>query len=112
MATIKETIDPAIDDPAIDPALAAAISVLGGAVVPLNVAIRRLGLTINRRAVHARRLAGTLPVEPTQYGRNWFVTAGAAAVLFRASGAELPPPGTPTHRGPGRPRGTTRRAGK
>ena len=109
MAISKVTIDPALD-----PALAAAISVLGGAVVPLNVAIQRLGLTINRRAVHARRLAGTLPVEPTQIGRNWFVTAGAAAVLFRASGAEpeLPPPATPTHRGPGRPRGTTRRAGK
>lgn len=101
-------------DPALDPALAAAISVLGGAVVPLNVAIRRLGLKINRRAVHARRLAGTLPVEPTQIGRNWFVTAGAAAVLFRAGNAApaMPPPAPSPRRGPGRPRGTTRRAAK
>lgn len=102
-------------EPALDPALAAAIAVLGGAVVPLNEGIRRLGLTINRRAIHARRQAGTLPVEPTQIGRNYFITAGAAAALFRAGSAvnAAPPPAPPPRRGPGRPRGTTTRgAGK
>lgn len=110
MATSKEH---QIEAP-LDPALAAAISVLGGAVVPLNVGMKRLGLTINRRAVHARRVAGTLPVEPTQIGRNWFITAGAAAALFRAGNAApvMSPPAPSPHRGPGRPRGTTRRAGK
>ena len=98
----------------VDPAVAAAIAVLGGALVPLNLGIKRLGLDINRRAIHARRLAGTLPVKPTQIGRNWFVTAGEAAVLFRTDSAPtaLPPPAPPLRRGPGRPRGVMGRVGK
>jgi len=111
MATHTHSVDPSID-----PAIAAAIAVLGGAIVPINQAIKRLGLHINRRAVHARRVAGTLPVEPTKIGEKWFITAGAAAVLFRTGTAlpvsVTPLPAPPPRRGPGRPRGTTRRASK
>jgi hypothetical protein len=98
----------------VDPALAAAFAVLRGAIVPMLLGFQRLGFDINRRAIHARLLAGTLPVQPVRMGRNWFITAGAAAALFRSGGvapaAALPPPSP--RRGPGRPRGTTRRASK
>lgn len=110
MATHENQIETGLD-----PALAAALLVLGGAVVPMGLGFRRLGFDINRRALHARLRAGTLPVKPTRMGRNWFVTAGEAAVLFRASGAAPAAPAAaapPPRRGPGRPRGSVRGAAK
>lgn len=108
-------IDTTTNTSPIDPALVAAIQLLRGAIVPLNVAMERLGWRGNRRAIHARLIAGTLPVRAEKHGRNWFVTAGAVADLLRsgvAPSAPPPPPADPPRRRPGRPRGTTRRASK
>jgi hypothetical protein len=101
-----------------DPYLIEAIRMLDGAIAPLNVAMAKIGWKTNRFAIHARLKAGTLPVRAEKLGRNWYVTAGAVADLLRSSTSPSLPPSQPQpptaspHRKPGRPRGTTRRAGK
>ena len=101
-----------------DPYLTAALQLLGGAaLVPLHDAMRAIGWRLPRSAVNARRVAGTLPLRCVQYGRVWFVTAGAVADLLRpgpadGSSAVPQPPPDPPRRRPGRPIGSTRRAGK
>lgn len=86
-------------------ALAAAAAAIGGACAPLNRALRGLGWPyLSRSAVHARRVAGTLPVVTRQLGGRWVVYASDAARLFEAADAIEKAPATPAHRGPGRPR--------
>jgi len=87
-------------------AVAAAHAALGGAVVPLATALVAIGWPyLSRSAIHARRVAGTLPVMPRRLGGRWVVYAVDAAPLFAR---EEPKTATlfaaPAHRGPGRPR--------
>lgn len=87
-------------------AVAAATEAIGGACVPLTKALTRLGWPfLSRSAIHARRVAGTLPVMPRRLGARWVVYAVDAAPLFAR---EDPKTATlfavPAHRGPGRPR--------
>lgn len=86
-------------------AIAAATAALGGSVVPLNRALRDLGWPyLSRASIHARRLAGTLPVTPRRLGSRWVVFARDAATLFEPElvmfDERVPPP----RRRPGRPR--------
>lgn len=88
-----------------DPALAAAIALLGGALAPLAVALQKIGWPgRNRSGIHRHRRDGTLPVRAEKIGGRLYVTAGAVADLLR--GASLPPvdPQPTRRRGPGRPR--------
>ena len=92
-------------------AVAAATEAIVGACVPLTQALTRLGWPfLFRSAIHARRVAGTLPVMPRRLGGRWVVCAVDAVPLFAR---EEPKTGTlfslPTHRGPGRPRKPARR---
>jgi hypothetical protein len=98
-------------------AIAAAVEALGGSVVPLNSGLRRLGWPfLSRSAVHARRLAGTLPVAPKRLGCRWVIYARDAAPLFETGAAVAEEPVTasqpPLRRGPGRPRKLTAPAGE
>lgn len=87
--------------------LAAATAAIGGAVAPLPRALKGLGWPyLSRSAVHARRVAGTLPVTPRRLGGRWVVYARDAAQLFETGGPPVneSPPQTSPRRGPGRPR--------
>jgi hypothetical protein len=91
-------------------AVAAATETIGGACVPLTKALTRLGWPfLSRSSIHARRVAGTLPVMPRRLGGRWVVYAVDAAPLFAR---EQPKAGTliavPAHRGHGRPRKRSR----
>jgi len=93
-----------IFDKSFDPALAAAIELLGGAMAPLAVALNKIGWPgRNRAGIHRHLRAGTLPVATQKIGGRIYVTAGAVADLLR--GSTPPPPTTPrqARRGPGRP---------
>lgn len=95
-------------------ALTAATAAIGGACVPLAEALRKLGWPyLSRSAIHARRLAGTLPVAPRQLGSRWVVYACDAARLFErsAGAAEEPVVLASQRRGPGRPRKQTQAPG-
>jgi len=90
-------------------AIAAATEAIGGVVAPLNRALRGLGWPyMSRSAIHARRVAGTLPVAPRRLGRRWVVYARDAAPMFEGVAGDsdemcsLVP-----HRRPGRPRKRT-----
>ena len=87
-----------------DPALAAAIVLLGGAIAPLAVALKKIGWPgRNRAGIHRHLRDGTLPVATKKIGGRIYVTASAVADLLR--GSTLPPPTAPqpARRGPGRP---------
>lgn len=87
-----------------DPELNAAIELLGGALAPLGLALKKIGWPgRNRAGIHRHLRDGTLPVATQKIGGRIYVTAGAVADLLRGS---TPPPPTapqPAHRGPGRP---------
>lgn len=88
-------------------AIAAATAAIGGAVVPLPLALQGLGWPyLSRSAIHARRIAGTLPVMPKRLGGRWVIYARDAAELFEIREPQIdesPPPIQPRRR-PGRPR--------
>lgn len=87
-----------------DPALSAAILLLGGAIAPLAVALRKIGWPgRNRAGIHRHLRDGTLPVATQKIGGRIYVTAGAVADLLR--GSTPPPPAAPqsARRSPGRP---------
>jgi hypothetical protein len=106
---------PAIASSPTPSAVAAASAAIGGAVVPLGSALERLGWPyLSRSSIHARLLAGTLPVTPRRLGGRWVVYAMDAARLFEAgapTSGELPVP-APSRRGPGRPRKVAYDAGR
>lgn len=88
-------------------ALAAATAAIGGACAPLNLALRGLGWPyLSRSAIHARRVAGTLPVMPKRLGGRWVIYARDAAELFeiRTPPVDESSPVASPRRGPGRPR--------
>lgn len=86
-----------------DPALDAAINLLGGAVAPLAVALEKIGWPgRNRAGIHRHLKAGTLPVTPEKIGDRYYVTAASVAKLLRESTPRLTPP-PPVRRRPGRP---------
>lgn len=88
-------------------AITAAAKAIGGIVAPLNRALRGLGWPyMSRSAIHARRVAGTLPVVPRQLGRRWVVYAQDAAPMFErvTGGTDDEARSLAPHRGPGRPR--------
>jgi len=87
-------------------AVIAAHAALGGAVVPLAAALVALGWPyLSRSSIHARRLAGTLPVVPRRLGGRWVVYATDAAPLFeREEPVVGSSPAASSRRGPGRPR--------
>lgn len=86
-------------------ALAAATTAIGGACAPLNRALRGLGWPyLSRSSIHARRVAGTLPVVTRQLGGRWVVYASDAARLFETADAIDEAPAMAVRRGPGRPR--------
>lgn len=86
-------------------ALAAAAEAIGGVCAPLNRALRGLGWPyMSRSAIHARRVAGTLPVVTRQLGGRWVVYAKDAACLFETGEMVEDEPAAPVRRGPGRPR--------
>lgn len=88
-------------------AIAAATAAIGGAVVPLPLALQGLGWPyLSRSAIHARRIAGTLPVRPKRLGGRWVVYARDVARLFEVDPLQTDesPPAPPPRRGPGRPR--------
>jgi hypothetical protein len=95
-------------------AVTAAAEAIGGLVAPLNRALRGLGWPyLSRSAIHARRIAGTLPVVPQRLGGRWVVYAKDVARMFEdvtsaASGSNNEPPAVVPHRGPGRPRKVAR----
>lgn len=91
-------------------AVAAAAKAIGGIVAPLNRALRGLGWPyLSRSAIHARRIAGTLPVVPQRLGGRWVIYAKDAAPLFEsvAGGTEDEVHTVATPRGLGRPRKRT-----
>lgn len=88
-------------------AIAAAVAAIGGVVAPLPRALQGLGWPYrSRSAIHARRVAGTLPITPRRLGGRWVVYARDVASLFEVDTPQTdePPPATPPRRGPGRPR--------
>lgn len=88
-------------------AITAAAKAIGGIVAPLSRALRGLGWPyMSRSAIHARRVAGTLPVTPRRLGRRWVMYAKDVATLFEraAGGTEDEVHLLAPRRGPGRPR--------
>lgn len=91
-------------------AIAAAVAAIGGVVAPLPQALQGLGWPYrSRSAIHARRVAGTLPVTPRRLGGRWVVYARDAARLFEAGSphTDESPSVASSRRGPGRPRKRT-----
>jgi len=87
-----------------DPALTAAINLLGGALAPLAPALKKIGWPgTNRAGIHRHLKAGTLPVVPEKIGDRWFVSAAAVASFLRGSTPPPNAPQTPSRRRPGRP---------
>lgn len=88
-------------------AIAAAVAAIGGVVAPLPRALQGLGWPYrSRSAIHARRVAGTLPITPRRLGGRWVVYARDVATLFEVDTPQIdesPPPVLPRC-GPGRPR--------
>lgn len=94
-----------MDNPnTLDPALAAAIALLGGALAPLAIALKKIGWPgKNRAGIHRHLRCGTLPVRTVKIGGRIYVTAGAVAELLRESPPPPPAVNPPTRRGRGRP---------
>lgn len=87
-----------------DPALTAAINLLGGALAPLSDALKKIGWPgRNRSGIHRHVKAGTLPVRTEKIGGRIYVTAGAVADLLRCSTLHPPAAPEPARRRPGRP---------
>lgn len=88
-----------------DAALAAAIALLGGAIAPLAVALKKIGWPgRNRAGIHRHLRDGTLPVRAQKIGGRLYVTAGSVADLLRSTPTPPSNAVVPVRRGPGRPR--------
>lgn len=91
--------------------VSAAVAILGGPLVPVNDAAKRLFWPCqSKSSIHHRILAGTLPLPPRRVAGRWFIAAADLAVQLATPtehgrlDVQTHVPSAAPHRGPGRPR--------